>query len=55
MIGHGGLLSVFLHSPDKGFWAGLEDSPPDGQRLGFCNTKHSSAVLGSDSPQSNNS
>ena len=36
MIGHGGLLSVFLHSPDKGFW-----------------TKPSSAILGSDNPQSN--
>ena len=23
MIGHGGLLSVFLHLPDKGFWVRL--------------------------------
>ena len=45
MIGHGGLLSVFLHSPDEGFWAGLEDSPPDGQILGFYNTKHSSGRI----------
>ena len=32
--------SVFLRSPDKGFWACLGDLPPD--------------ILGSDSPQSNN-
>ena len=33
MIGRGGLLSVFLHSPDKGFWACLGDLPPDITRL----------------------
>ena len=58
--------SVFLHSPDKGFWACLGDLPPDMPRrpeiwvsLGNLMLKHrgisrSSAILGSDSPQSNN-
>ena len=58
--------SVFLRSPDKGFWACLGDLPPDMPRrpetwISLCNLmlKHrgisrSSAILGSDSPQSNN-
>ena len=29
MIGHGGLFSILLHSPDKGFWACLRDLLPD--------------------------
>ena len=57
---------VFLRSPDKGFWACLGDLPPDMPRwpetwVSLCNLrlKHrvisrSSAILGSDSPQSNN-
>ena len=58
--------SVYLRSPDKGFWACLGDLPPDMPRrpetfVLLCNLmlKHrciscSSAILGSDSPQSNN-
>ena len=56
--------SVFLRSPDKGFWACLGDiypqTCPDGQRLEFrcaikCwNCSICSAILGSDSLQSNN-
>ena len=49
--------SVFLRSPDKGFWACLEDIPPDGRgcnlMLKLCGILRSSAILGSDSPQSN--
>ena len=58
--------SVFLRSPDKGFWACLGDIPPDMARrpetwvfpVQF-NAEtlwhfRSSAILGSDSPQSNN-
>ena len=60
------LRSVFLCSPDKGFWACLGDLPPDMPRrpetwVSLCNLmlKHlgisrSSANLGWDSPQSNN-
>ena len=44
--------SVFLRSPDKGFWACLGDIPPD--MLKLCGIPRSSAILGSDSPQSNN-
>ena len=66
MIGHSGLLRVFLRSPDKGFWACLGDLPPDMPRrpetwVSLCNLmlkfrgiSHSSAILGLDSPQSNN-
>ena len=68
MIGHGELLTecVFLRSPNKGFWACLGDLPPDMPRrpvtsVLLCNLmlklrgiSHSSAILGSDSPQSNN-
>ena len=58
--------SVFLRSPDKGFWACLGDIPPDMPRrpetwvslcylmLKLCGISRSSAILGSDSPQSNN-
>ena len=58
--------SVFLRSPDKGFWACLGDIPPDMLRrpetwvslcnlmLKLCGILRSSAILGSDSPQSNN-
>ena len=58
--------SVFLRSPDKGFWACLGDMPPDMPRrpetwvslcnlmLNLCGISRSSAILGSDSPQSNN-
>ena len=58
--------SVFLRSPDKGFWACLGDIPPDMPRrpeteFSLCNLMlklygilRSSAILGSDSPQSNN-
>ena len=61
-----GYLELFLRSPDKGFWACLGDLPPDMPRrpetwVSLCNLmlKHrgisrSSAILGSDSPQSNN-
>ena len=62
MIGHGGLLS----SPDKWFWACLGYLPTDMPRrpktwVSQCNLmlklrgiSRSSAILGSDSPQSNN-
>ena len=58
--------SVFLRSPDKGFWACLGDLPPDKPRrpetwvslcnlmLKLCGNSRSSAILGSDSPQSSN-
>ena len=61
------LESVFLRSPDKGFWACLGDSPTDMPRLPetwvllcslmvkLCGISHSSAILVSDSPQSSNS
>ena len=57
--------SIFLSSPDKGFWACLGDLPPDMPRrpktwVSLCNLllklrgiSHSSAILGSDSLQSN--
>ena len=68
MIGHGGLLRAFFlaRSPDKGFWACLGDLPPDMPRrpetwVLLCNLmlklrgiSRSSAIFGSDSPQSNN-
>ena len=56
--------SVFLRLPDKGFWACLGDPPPDMPRwpdtwaslcnlmLKLCGISLSSAILGSDSPQS---
>ena len=59
--------SVFLRSPDTGFWACLGDLPPDMPRrpetwVSLCNLMlklrsiwRSSAILGSDGPQSNNS
>ena len=59
--------SVFLRSPDKGFWACLADLPTDMPRrpetwVLLCNLMlilrgilHGSAILGSDSLQSNNS
>ena len=58
--------SVFLRSPEKGFWACLGDLPPDMPRrpetwvslfnfmLKLRGISRSSAILGSDSPQSNN-
>ena len=58
--------SVFLRSSDEGFWACLRDLPSDIPRppeiwASLCNLKlklrgnsHSFAILGSDSPQSNN-
>ena len=58
--------SVFLRSPDKGFWACLGDIPPDMPRrpetwvslynlmMKLCGNLRSSVILGSDSPQSNN-
>ena len=58
--------SVFLRSIDKGFWACLGDLPLDmprrpETRVSLCNLtlklrgiSRSSAILGSDSPQSNN-
>ena len=58
--------SVFLRSPDKGFWACLGDIPPDMPRrpetwvslynwmMKLCGILRSSAILGSDSPQSSN-
>ena len=58
--------SVFHRSPDKGFWACLGDIPPDMARrpetwvslynlmMKLFGILHSSAILGSDSPQSNN-
>ena len=60
------IASVFFRSPDKGFWACLGDLPPDRPRrsktwvslcnlmLKHCGISRSSAILGSDSPQSNN-
>ena len=57
--------SIFLRSPDKGFWACLGDLPPDMLRrpetwVSLCNLmlkypgiSRSSAIIGSDSPQSN--
>ena len=61
-----GYWNVSLHSPDKGIWAFLGDIPPDMPRrlvtwvllcnlmLKLCGISRSSAILGSDSPQSNN-
>ena len=57
-----GFESVFLHSPDKGFWAYPGDLPPIvivactdvRPETRFVCSKHGSAILGSDSPQSNN-
>ena len=58
--------SVFIRSPDKGFWACLGNLPPDMPRqpeiwVSLCNLmlklrgiSRSSAILGSDSPQSSN-
>ena len=58
--------SVFLRSPDKGFWACLGDLPPDmpirpetwvslyNLMMKHRGMSRSSAILGSDSPQSNN-
>ena len=58
--------SVFLRSPDKGFWACLGDIPPDMPRrpettvslynlmMKLFGILRSSAILWSDSPQSNN-
>ena len=58
--------SVFLRLPDKGFWACLGDIPPDMPRrpetwvslynlmMKLFGISRSSAILGSDSPQSNN-
>ena len=58
--------SVFLRSPHKGFWACLGDIPPDMPRrpgtwvslynlmMKLCGISCSSAILGLDSPQSNN-
>ena len=58
--------SVFLRSPDKGFWACLGDIPPDmpswpetwvslyNLMMKLFGILRSSAILGSDSPQSNN-
>ena len=62
----GVIESVFLCLPDKGFWACLGDLPTDMPRRSeawvlLCNVmlklrgiSRSSAVLGWDSPQSNN-
>ena len=59
--------SVFLRSPDKGFWACLGELLPDMPRqletwVSLCNSmlklrgiSHSFAILESDSPRSNNS
>ena len=61
-----GIESVFLLSPDKGPWACLGNLPPDMPRrpetwvslcnlmLKLCDISRSPAILGSDSPQSNN-
>ena len=61
------IVSIFLHSADKEFWACLGDLPADMPRrtetwVLLCNlllklrgNSHSSAILGSDSPRSNNS
>ena len=58
--------SVFLRSPDEGFWTCLGDLPPDMHRrpenlVSLCNLmlkllgiSRSSAIFGSDSPLSNN-
>ena len=55
--------SVFLHLPNKGFWACLGDLPPDMPRrpVSLCNLmlkllgiSRSFVILVSDSPQSNN-
>ena len=58
--------SVFLHSPNKGFWACLGYLPPDMPRrpetwVSLCNLmlrlrgiSRSSAIFGLDSPQCNN-
>ena len=58
--------SVFLRSPDKGFWECLRDLPPDMPRrpetwlslynlmLKHRGISHSFAILGSDSPQGQN-
>ena len=67
MIGHGGLLRAFSFArPIRGFWACLGDIPPDMPRrpeigvslcnlmLKLCGILRSSAILGSDSPRSNN-
>ena len=54
MIGHGGLLRVFFFTRPlrgSGYVWGIY---PDGHRLWFHYTKHSSASLGTDIPQSNN-
>ena len=60
------MWKVFLHSPDKGFWACLGDLPPDMPRrpetwVSLCilmlklrGISRSSAILGSDNLQSNN-
>ena len=60
------IWNVFLCSPDKGFWACLGDLPQDMPRrpetwVSLCNLmlklrgiSRSSAILGSDIPQSNN-
>ena len=67
VIGHGGLLRAFSFArPYKGIWACLGHLPPDMPRrpeiwVSLCNLmlklrgiSRSSAILGSDSPQSNN-
>ena len=64
MIGHGGLLRAFSFArPDKGFWAYLGGRSPRRPEtwVSLCNLmmklrgiSRSSAILGSDSPQSNN-
>ena len=47
--------SVFFRSPDKGFWACLGDLPQDmPRRLKLRGISRSSAILGSNSPVSNN-
>ena len=58
--------SVFIRSPEKGFWACLGDLPPDVLRrpetwaslcnlmLKNCGNSRSSAILGSETPRSNN-
>ena len=53
--------SVFLRSPNKGFWACLGDILPDMPRrpervfpVQLCGILRSLAILGSDNPQSNN-
>ena len=61
-----GYWSVFICSPDNGFWACLGGIPPDiprrpeswvwlcNLRLKLCGISRSSVILGWDSPQSNN-